>query len=311
MKAAQINEYGAISVIQVNEVDVPQLKEGQVLVKVHAASLNPFDTTIRAGYLQEMIPLQMPVTLGGDIAGEVTQVSEGVAHIAVGDKVYGQSYVMGGNSGAFAEYTAVAARNIAKVPSGLGWEEAAALPLVGVSAVQVLMEHINLQPGQTILIHGGSGGIGSIAIQIAKHIGAHVTTTASGEGIEVAMRLGANKAIDYKNERFEEKGNSFDAVFDTVGGETYERSLKVVKTGGIIVTMAAEVDEAKAKALGIKAVHQNTRVTSEHLNKLSELVEIGVVTPHVYKVYPLDEVQQAFKAREGEKVLGKVVLKIA
>lgn len=311
MKAAQINDYGDISVIQINEVEVPQLKEGQVLVHVQAASLNPFDTTMRAGYVKEKMPLQMPVTLGGDIAGEVNYVSEGVTNVEVGDNVYGQAYVMGKNSGAFAQYAAVSAGNIAKVPSNMGRKEAAALPLVGVSAIEGLIEHINLQPGQKVLIQGGSGGIGSIAIQIAKHIGAYVATTATGEGIDLVAQLGADKAIDYKNESFEGSGNDYDAVFDTVGGETYERSLKVVKPGGIIVTMAAQVDEGKAKELGIRAIQQHTRVTTERLDKLRELVEAGIVTPHVDKVYPLDEVHQAFEAREGGKVLGKVVIEVA
>src|SRR5690606_10107573 len=202
MKAAQINNYGDPSVVQIAEVDQPQLTEAQVLVEVHASSLNPFDTTVREGHMKDAIPLQFPATLGGDIAGVVVKAGTGVERLKPGDKVYGQANVVAGNSGAFAELAATKASQLAKMPSNLSFEQAAAMPLVGVSALQALSEHINLKAGQNIFIHGGAGGIGTIAIQIAKHIGAYVATTATGEGIDYVKKLGADQVIDFKSEDF-------------------------------------------------------------------------------------------------------------
>ncbi len=310
MKAAQINEYGDASSVTINQVATPTAGDGQVLVEVHASSLNPFDTAVRAGYMKEMIPLQLPVTLGGDIAGVVTEVGSGVTQFVVGDKVYGQANVVAGNSGAFAEFATTAAGQVAKLPSNLDFKDAGSLPLVGVSALQALKKHINLQSGQKILIQGGSGGIGSVAVQIAKHLGAYVATTVPTEAVEVAKELGADEVIDYKTQNFEEIIHDYDAVFDTVGGEVFEKSLKVLKQGGIAVSMIAQVDEAAAKEHGVTAISQQTQVTTTTLNELTELVEDGVVTPHVAKVYPLNQIKEAFETREGQSVIGKVVLEI-
>lgn len=310
MKAAQIHEYGDPSVISVVDIPSPAAGDGQVLVRVHAASLNPFDTTIRAGYMQQAIPLTFPVTLGGDIAGEITEVGSGVTNFAPGDRVFGQANVVAGNSGAFAEYAATAAGQVAKAPEGIDMTDAAALPLVGVSAIQALMEHINLQAGQKLFITGGAGGIGQVAVQIAKHVGAYVATTASGDGIEAVKALGADEVIDYKSQDFAEVLSEYDAVFDTVGGDEFNKTLDVLKKGGVAVTMIAEPDQPKAESLGVTAMAQMTRVTTEKLDSLRRLVEDNVIKPHVGKVIPLDEVQEAFTARESGAVQGKIVLSI-
>jgi len=310
MKAAQIKNYGDASIVEVVEIDKPSAKEGQVLVEVQAASLNPFDTMVRAGYLQQMIPLQLPVTLGGDIAGTVVEVGPGVTNVAPGDSVYGQANVVAGNSGAFAEFAATVAGQVAKAPSNITIQEAASLPLVGVSALQALNHHINLQPGQKIFITGGAGGIGRVAIQIAKHVGAHVATTASGDGIDVAKSLGADEVIDYKTQDFTTTLNDYDAVFDTVGGDKLDDSLSVVKQGGIAVTMAGQYDGAKAKEAGVTAISQQTRVSTELLDELTALIEAGVVKPGIGKVFALDDIQSAFTARETGAVKGKVVIEI-
>ena len=311
MKTAQINEYGDASAVNVVDADQPIASDGQVLVKVNASSLNPVDSAIRSGYFHQMMPVQFPATLGGDIAGEVVEVGNGVEGFAVGDKVYGQAAVIAGNSGAFAEYAATNAGQLANAPENTSLNEAASLPLVGVSALQALTQHINLQPGQKILITGGAGGIGRIAIQIAKNIGAHVATTVTGEGISAAKSLGADEAIDYKSQDFAEVLSDYDAVFDTVGGEEFAKTLTVLKKGGVAVTMAAQPDQAQAEELGVTAVQQMTQVTSEALSQLRELVESGVVKPQVGKVFSLDEIQEAFTARESGTVSGKVVLEIS
>lgn len=310
MKAAQINEYGHADAIKVVEVDQPTINEGQVLIEVQAASLNPFDTMVREGYLQEMIPLELPITLGGDIAGVVKEVGDGVDSLAVGDIVYGQANVVAGNSGALAEYAATQAEQVAKAPTNVDITEAASLPLVGVSALQALNDHIHIKAGQKIFIHGGAGGIGSIAIQIAKNIGAQVATTATGEGIDYVKSLGADEVIDYKSSDFSQNLNEYDAVFDTVGGEDFNKSFNILKSGGVAVSMIADANEAKAKERDITTVKQMTHVTSEKLYELTKLVEEGVVTANIGKVFTLQDIQQAFETREAGQVQGKIIVTI-
>lgn len=310
MKAAQISEYGDASVVKVNEIDKPSAKAGQVLVEVHATSLNPFDTIVRAGYMKDMIPLELPVTLGGDIAGEVVELGEGVTDFAVGDKVYGQANVVAGNSGAFAEYAATVAGQVAKMPESLDFRQAASLPLVGVSALQALNEHIKLAFGQKILILGGSGGIGSVAIQLARHIGANVVTITTGEGIEYAKSLGADTVVDYKTQDISELGKDFDAVFDTVSAEEFEKALHLLKKGGVGVTMSGDAKEALVTELGVTTVAQMTKVSTEALNSLTKLVDAKVVVPRVGKEFALDQIKEAFEARESGSINGKVIITI-
>ena len=306
MKAAQINEYGDPSVVRINEVEKPHVTEGQVLVEVTAASLNPFDTMIRAGYMKDAIPLTFPATLGGDIAGTVVEVGDGVDVVTIGDTVYGQANVVAGNSGAFAEFAATSAGQVAKAPTNISIDEAASLPLIGSSALQALAEHIKLQAGQKILITGGAGGIGLIAIQIAKHLGAYVAATATGEGITSTQQQGADQVIDYKTQDYTEILSDFDAVFDTVGGEELQRVAQILKEGGVAVSMVGQ-PEAKT---GIETIAQMTQVSTDKLNQLRELVEAGVVKPNIGQTFSLTEVQQAFTARESGTVSGKVVLRI-
>lgn len=310
MKAARIHEYGDSSIITIEDIDIPTPQPGKVLIKVLASSLNPFDTTIRRGHMKEFIPLELPITLGGDIAGVITELGEGVEGFNVGDKVYGQANVVAGNSGAFAEFAATKATQIGLSPKNLSVPEAAAVPLVGVSALQALTEHIKLQPNQKLFIHGGAGGIGRIAIQIAKHIGAYVATTATGDGIEDVTQLGADEVIDYKTENFADILSEYDAVFDTVGGEDFSKSLGILKKGGIAVSMIGTPDEAQAEALGVSAFQQSTHVTTEALDNLRELIEDNVIKIQIGKQFTLDEVQEAFTARESGSVQGKIVLSI-
>lgn len=310
MKAAQITNYGDSSVIQINDVDKPTVHTGQVLVAVHAASLNPFDTMVREGYLKDMIPLQFPVTLGGDIAGVVAAVSDDVTEFSVGDRVYGQAHAVAGNSGALAEFAATAASQLARIPADIDFIQAASLPLAGVSALQALKTPINLQPGQKIFIHGGAGGIGSLAIQIAKQIGAYVATTATGDGIALAKQLGANEVIDYKTQDFSDVLNDYDAVLNTVGGEAPTKTLEVLKKGGVAVSLAGPAEEANAIELGVKAIAQNTHVTTDMLNELAQLVESGAVVAQIDGVFPLEQAKEAFEARENTSIKGKIVISV-
>lgn len=309
MKAAQINEFGDNSVIKIQEVEKPVIKEGQVLVEVHASSLNPVDSAIRAGYMQEMAPLQLPATLGGDIAGIVVEVAEGVDGFAVGDKVYGQSAAILGLSGALAEYANANAGQIAKIPANLDFKQAASLPLTAASAIQALVRHAELKAGQKVFIHGGSGGIGTIAIQVAKAFGAYVAATATGAGIELVKGLGADEVIDYKTEDFAEKLHDYDVVVNNVQNE-FDKTLSVLKAGGVAVSLTGPADEGLVERLGVTTVDQFTQVTSDILSTLNKLIEEGKVKPNVDRVYTIDEVAKAFDDRENNSIKGKIVIAI-
>jgi alcohol dehydrogenase len=311
MKAAQYNRYGGPDVIEINNnVGVPTVGDGQILVEVHAASLNPFDKALRLGFLKKNLPLQFPITIGGDFSGVVRELGKGVSDFKVGDEVFGQALVVNGGSGAIAEMAAANGSNSAIKPKKVDFLQSAALPLVGSSAVQALEEHIGLKRGDKILIHGGAGGIGHIAVQLAKHIGAHVATTVSNNDVDFVKSLGADEVIDYRAEKFEDKIHGFDAVYDTVGGETAERSFKVLKKGGKLVSMLGEPNPELAKKYGVTAIGQNSKVNSKSLNRLTELVEKGAVKPHIDKVFLFDQTKEAFEHLENSHPRGKVIVKV-
>lgn len=307
MKAVRIENYGSVDELKVVDIDTPTPAAGQVQVEVYASSVNPIETIVREGRMQA-IPL--PVTLGGDFAGIVSAVGEDVQGFAIGDKIYGQASVLAGNSGSFAEYAVTSATQVGRMPDTVTFEQAASLPLVGVSAIQALEEHIHLKKGQKIFIHGGAGGIGSIAIQIAKHMGAFVATTATGDGVAFVKALGADQVIDYKVESFTDALSEFDAVYDTVGGGDFQKSLIVLKKGGIAVSMTAHVDDVTASSYGVRVISQLTHVTTDMLGRLAKYVDGGVLKPQVEAVFPLDAVKAAFEARESGRVKGKVVLRV-
>ncbi|WP_167848773.1 NADP-dependent oxidoreductase [Methanolobus halotolerans] len=309
VKAVQIKEYGKD--IEINqEVKVPEISSGKVLVKVHAAGVNPVDWKITEGYMSQGKKLNSPMTLGGDFTGTVTDVGEGVTEYDKGDNVYGSGAVRMGGSGAYAEYLSADAGQISKKPAKANNIEAAALPLVGVSAWDVISNKIDLREGQKILIHGGSGGIGSIAIQVAKYLGAYVATTARKDKADYLKEIGADEIIDYKNERFEDRLHDYDAVFDTVGGDTYKRSFRILKKGGIIVSMLEEPDKELMDKYHVNAMGQFTRINSAILEKLAELFDKGIIKVNVDKVFPLDKAGQALEYQRNNSVKGKVVIEI-
>lgn len=311
MKAAQINKYGEPDVILINEnAPKPSLKNGQVLVEVYDTSINAFDWKLRAGYMQQMMPLQFPFTLGGDFAGKVTEKSEDVTEFEIGDEVYGQANALRDASGSMAEYVAANTKNTAKKPQSTKFDEAAALPLVGVSSIQALEDEIKLQSGQKILIHGGAGGIGHVAIQLAKSLGAYVATTVKTEDIDFVKSLGADQIIDYKNQKFEEILTDYDAVYDTVGGETQEKSLQILKKGGVLVSMLGKPSDELLQKYEVTAVGQMTHTDTAHLSRLAELVDNGKIKVHVDKIFPFAEVKEAFTYQEKTHPQGKIVVQI-
>lgn len=308
MKAVQYSQYGGPEVLQVNEVEKLFPAKGQVLVEVRAASINPFDYKLMQGYMKEMIPLKFPFTVGGDLSGVVVEVGEGVDNLKVGDEIFGQAYNMGGASGSMAEYAVANVGSIAIKPKNVNFNEAAALPLVGASAIQALEEHIKLQSGQKILIHGGAGGIGSIAIQLAKYLGAYIATTVGADDIEFAKSLGSDEVIDYTKVDFSKILKDYNAVYDTVGGETTDQSFKILKKGGVLVSMLGAPKEGLAREYGVEAIGQNTQTNSQKLTRLADLVDQGVIKPQVDKVFPLEQTRDAFEFTEEGHHRGKVVI---
>lgn len=319
MEAAQINEYGGPSVVKVQETPKPMLTPGYVLLKAQASSLNPADTVLREGGIKDMVPMQFPTTLGGDIAGVVVEVGEGVTACKVGDEVYGQAFSFYGDSGAFAEYVAVAEGHIAAMPKSADFDIAGSLPLIGVSAIQAIETHIGLQPGQKILIHGGAGSVGALAIQLAKHIGAYVATTVSAKDVDFVRSLGADEIIDYTTQDFTKLLQDYDAVIDlvaddlsTTGEGIFKRSLQVLHPGGAIVSLVAYFGQAAiqdASDQDFKALYQLTEVNTAALNRLTALVDGGILRVRIAQTYALKDIQAAFTARETQNP-GKIVIKL-
>lgn len=310
MKAAQINEFGTDVVVMNHNVNTPEIEPGKILVKVHAAGVNPFDWKIREGYVPSAKNYGFPITLGGDFAGIVLDIGEGVSLYRKGDHIYGSGLILSGGSGAFAEFVLASGKLTALKPEKASYLEAAALPLTGVSAYDVLFNKMKLQEGQKILIHGGSGGIGSMAIQMAKHLGAHVATTARKDRSDYLRSLGADEVIDYRDEAFEDRLKDYDAVFDTVGGDTYKRSFKVLRKGGIIVSMLEQSDQELMSKYQVSAVGQSTKINNHSLQKLAGLFDSGVVTVTIDRVFPLDETGQALEYQRTGSVKGKIVIAV-
>src|SRR5213594_330477 len=309
MKSAQIERYGGSDVVQINK-STPAPNDpsvGKVLVNIRAAGVNPADWKFRDGFFQQMMPLQFPSTLGWDFSGVIEKVGEDVSDFKQGDEVNGQAAEITGGSGAFAEIALANADNIAHKPKALSHEEAAGLPTVGVSAWQALVEAIGLTNGQKILIHGGAGGIGSIAIQLAKHLGSYVATTVSTNDKQFAKESGANEVIDYKMQTFEDQlPHDFDAVFDTVGSETYARSFKVLKKGsGMIVSMLEQPNQQLMEQFGVKALFQFTQVNRDRLTKLAQWVGQNNIRGNVDKAFPLEEAGKALDYQKDVHPRGK------
>jgi NADPH:quinone reductase-like Zn-dependent oxidoreductase len=311
MKAVQINSYGGSEVITINNNALkPVPARGQVLVEVSAAGLNPVDKGVSAGFGKDMVHLSFPITLGGDFAGVIVQVGEGVSGFKLSDKVYGQALCLNGGSGSLAPFVAANVSNSAIMPKHLNFVEAASLPLAGVSALQALEENIKLKSGQKILIHGGAGGIGSLAIQIAKYLGAYVATTASTDNKDFVKKLGADLVIDFKKEDFEKSISGYDAVLDLVGGETTNKSYSVLKKGGILVTLIGKPDPESDKKYQVKSLVMMTNTNTKNLNRLTELLDIGKIKPQIDKVFTLSQAIEAFKHLSEGHPRGKVVVRI-
>ncbi len=304
MKAIVIKEYGNEDVVNYVDVERPEPKASEVLVKVHVAGVNPVDWKIRNG-LGERLGLKLPIMLGGEIAGTIEKLGEAVTGFREGDAVYGII-----RSGGFAEYAIAKVGDVAAKPQSLDFENAAAIPLGALTAWQAIFDLAHLSNGQRILITGASGGVGSLAVQLAKAKGAYVIGTASGRNEKFVRDLGADEFVDYTKQNFEEVVKDVDVVFDAVGGDTFERAFQTLKKGGFLVTSVEFPSEEKAQEFGVKAARVYCKPNAEQLAAISALVDEGRLKAHVATVLPLVEVKKAFQLSESGRTRGKIVLQI-
>jgi len=332
MKAFVVEKYGNDEGTRMANLPEPVPGEGEVLVRIHAASLNPIDFKTREGKVKQILPYQLPFILGSDLAGVVEKLGPGANTFKVGDEVYGRASKM--RIGSFAEAIAIAESDIAPKPASLDMVQAASVPLVGLTAWQAFVDRAKLRPGQKVLIHAGSGGVGTLAIQIAKHLGALVATTTSTANVEWVKALGADAVIDYRKQDFTKLIRDYDVVLDTLGGGTLARSVGVLRTGGKIISISGPPDPAFAKeiganwlltvamffmSLGIRLRADARRVgyefffmrpSGQQLRELTKLIDAGKLKPVVDRVFPFSQAKAAFDYLEKGHAKGKIVLKM-
>lgn len=309
MKAVVINEYGGKDVLEEAEVATPAPGPKQVLVKAEATSINPIDWKLREGYLKEMFEWEFPIILGWDVAGVIEAVGEGVSNWQVGDRVFARPNTS--RQGTYAEYTLVDQDLLSFIPENLTAKEAAAVPLAGLTAWQALFTFGQLQKGERVLIHGGAGGVGIFAIQLAKHAGAYVYTTASKINHDLVRSLGADEVIDYQNENFVEKLANIDLVFDTVGGDVQSSSYHVIKKStGRLVTIAGVPDQEEADSFNVKATGVWLEPDGEQLQRLAALIEENQIRVVIDRSFPfsLQGIESAHKQSETGHASGKIVI---
>jgi NADPH:quinone reductase-like Zn-dependent oxidoreductase len=300
MKAVRINEWA--QPVQVEELPQPSPASDEVLVRVHAASVNPVDRAIAAGYLKTFITV--PLTLGTDFAGEVISVGTDVQHVKSGDAVYGASL----NRGTFAQYAVVKSSGVARKPRSIDAVQAAAVPLAGLTAWQTLSNLAKLQSGERILIHGAGGGVGSFAVQLAKDKGAYVIAHAKADKADFLKQLGADEFIDASSQRFEDVVGTVDVVLDTIGGEFVDRSFNVLKPGGRFIAATGRLSQDAGKDQGIIAMGTFTQPTVEELNRLAEAIDTGRLQVFVNRIFPMDEAQTALNYKPQDGAPGKIVI---
>jgi NADPH:quinone reductase-like Zn-dependent oxidoreductase len=306
MKAIKINEYGDESVLKYEEVEKPEPKADEILVKVKISSVNPVDWKIRDG-MGEMFGMKLPMILGCEISGTIEEIGTDVNRFAVGDEVFGY---LNSQEGGYAEYVAVKENEAAKRPENVDFENAAAIPVGALTAWQALFDAAKLESGQKVLIHAASGAVGSMAVQLAKWKGIYVYATASGKNEDFVKNLGADEFIDYTKTRFENVVQDVDAVFDTIGGETQERSFEVLKKGGVLVTSVQPPSQELAAEHGVTATMINMEAKADQLAQIAELVASGTLKTHVEKVFPFTEIVAAHKLSKEGHTRGKIVLEL-
>ncbi|MCC5668778.1 NADP-dependent oxidoreductase [Nostoc sp. CHAB 5784] len=307
MKAIVINAYGNEDVLNYVDVERPEPKADEILVKVHVAAVNPADWKIRDG-MGERFGFKLPLILGGDIAGTIEAVGDGVEIFKKGDAVYG--ITVSSLSGGYAEYAVAKTDAIAPKPESITFEAAAAIPIAALTAWQAIFDLANLSSGQRILITGASGGVGSMAVQLAKAKGAIVIGTASGKNEQFVRDLGADEFVDYTQQPFEEVVKGVDVVFDTIGGDTSARAFQTLKKGGFLVSAPEPPSEEKARELGIQAAWVYCQPSAQQLAEINRLIEEGKLKVHIETVLPLTEVKKAHQLSQSGRTRGKIVLQV-
>ncbi|MES2459840.1 MAG: NADP-dependent oxidoreductase [Armatimonadota bacterium] len=308
MKAVRIHAFGGVDTLVYEDAPRPRLGARDALVRVHAAGVNPVDWKVREGYLEEMLPHTLPLILGWDLSGIVEAVGEEVTEVQVGDAVFADAPIA--RDGAYAEYIAVNAALLAPKPKTLSHIEAASLPVAALTVWQALFETAKLEAGQSVLIHAAAGGVGSLAVQMAKWKGAHVIGTASARNHDFLRGLGADELIDYNTAYFDEVVRDVDVVFDTMGYDTLARSWDVLKPGGFLVGIVSVPDDEEAKRRGVRSAYVFTRPDAAGLSAIAALVDAGTIKPIVGETLPLADARRAHEISETKHSRGKIVLQV-
>ncbi len=309
MKAIRIHNYGGPEVLQYEDAPRPQPQPGDVLVRVHAAGVNPIDWKVREGHMKDFWPHKFPLILGWDLSGVVEEIGAGVSRFKKGDEVYSVPDVS--RDGAYAEHIVVRESELALKPKSLHHIRAAAVPLAALTAWQSLFDTAQLQPGQRVLIHAGSGGVGHFAVQLAKWKGAYLFATASTKNQDLLRELGVDEPIDYTQQRFEDVARNIDIVLDTIGGETQERSWSVLKKGGVLVSLVQPPSEEKAKELGVRAAIIGAQPNGAQLTEIAKIIEAGKLAPVIDRILPLSEVRRAHELSQSGHTHGKIALRVS
>ncbi|SFO50387.1 NADPH:quinone reductase [Bradyrhizobium sp. Ghvi] len=308
MMAWRVHEFGSPDVMKFERVPRPEPGPGEVLVKVEAAGVGPWDGWIRSG--KSALPQPLPLTLGSDLSGEIVAMGSGVSELRVGDQVYGVTNPQ--FVGAYAEYALASGGMVSNKPTSLTHVEAASVPVVAVTAWQALFDHARLKAGQTVVIHGAAGNVGSYAVQLARDAGLQTVATASTGDVSILRTLGANTVIDYRTQRFEDEVRDADAVIDLVGGETQSRSFQVLRRGGKLISAVSRPDQDLAKRYGVEATFFLVDVTSQYLTKIARFIDDGKLRTNVGAVLPLADAREAhlMLERVRPQPKGKIVLAV-
>ena len=332
MKAFTLDRYGKDERLRLGEMPEPELRDSDVLVQVHAASVNPLDSKIRDGEFKSILPYGLPLILGNDVAGTVVAVGAKVRRFKSGDEVYARPDK--DRIGTFAEFIAMDESDVGPKPRNLTMEEAASIPLVALTAWQALVEKAKLKKGQKVLIHAGSGGVGTIAIQLAKHLGATVATTTSKANADLVKSFGADIVIDYRKDDFEKLLSGYDVVLNSLGKDILEKSVDVLKPGGKLISISGPPDAQFAKehglswplqqamrllSLGIRKrarLHRASysflfmQASGEQLSKITALIEAGIIRPVIDRIFPFEETNEALAYSETGRAKGKIVIQV-
>jgi NADPH:quinone reductase-like Zn-dependent oxidoreductase len=308
MMAWRVHEFGPPEAMKFERVPRPVPGPGEVLVKVHAAGVGPWDGWIRAG--RSVLPQPLPLTLGSDLSGDIQAVGPDVSDLRVGDQVYGVTNPRA--IGAYAEYALASAAMIARKPTSLTYIEAASVPVIAVTAWQGLFDQAQLKAGQSVLIHSGAGNVGAYAVQLARRAGIRTIATAATDKVAFVRKLGADTVIDFQTQRFEDAARNVDAVLDLVGGETQKRSFQVLRRGGKLISAVSHPDQDLAKSHGVDATFFLVKVTSQYLTEIADLIDSGKLRTRVGTVLPLADARQAHFILEGRRPpsKGKIVLTV-